>query len=177
MTPEERVVAKQLVSEARLRQAAEAEQAEYALQVENETAGMPCRCGCGEIVPLTAAGRMYATPSCRWRGARPGLPGGHERRARWDREQKRLKRQSLTRRFGVAERDVRFTDRQREVVFLLARGYSSDEIADELGITARTVKTHSDALRWKLGVEKRRQVPEAFMRVTGVNPFPVPVAA
>jgi DNA-binding NarL/FixJ family response regulator len=64
------------------------------------------------------------------------------------------------------------TDRQVEVVRLIARGFSTDEVAAELGIKARTAKAHADALRWKLGVEKRRQIPEAYMAKTGDDPYP-----
>lgn len=65
-----------------------------------------------------------------------------------------------------------FTARQIEVVRLIARGYSVDEIGPELGITSRTVKAHSDALRHKLRVEKRRHIPEAYMHQTGLDPYP-----
>jgi DNA-binding CsgD family transcriptional regulator len=64
----------------------------------------------------------------------------------------------------------RFTDRQRQVVHLIARGYSNVEIADRLGISPRTAKAHSDTLRTKLGVARRRQIPAAFRDATGEDP-------
>jgi DNA-binding NarL/FixJ family response regulator len=66
---------------------------------------------------------------------------------------------------------ARFTERQRQVVQLIAEGCSNIEIAERLGVSPRTAKAHSDILRSKLGVEKRRQIPLAFKDATGVNPL------
>jgi DNA-binding NarL/FixJ family response regulator len=66
---------------------------------------------------------------------------------------------------------TRFTERQRQVVQLIAEGCSNIEIAERLGVSPRTAKAHSDILRSKLGVEKRRQIPLAFKDATGVNPL------
>ena len=63
------------------------------------------------------------------------------------------------------------TDRQREVVALIAAGCSNDEVGISLGISARTAKAHSDALRVKLGVARRRQIPAAFRQLTGEDPY------
>lgn len=65
----------------------------------------------------------------------------------------------------------RFTERQRQVVQLIAEGCSNVEIAERLGVSPRTAKAHSDILRSKLGVEKRRQIPLAFKDATGENPL------
>jgi DNA-binding CsgD family transcriptional regulator len=64
-----------------------------------------------------------------------------------------------------------FTDRQRQVVRLIAEGCSNEEIAVHLGVTARTVKAHCDALRSKLGVTRRRYIPSAFRSHTGEDPM------
>jgi DNA-binding CsgD family transcriptional regulator len=64
----------------------------------------------------------------------------------------------------------RFTERQRQVVHLIARGCSNVEIADRLGISPRTAKAHSDTLRMKLGVARRRQIPAAYRDATGEDP-------
>jgi non-specific serine/threonine protein kinase len=66
---------------------------------------------------------------------------------------------------------IRFTERQRQVVQLIAEGCSNVEIAERLGLSPRTAKAHSDILRSKLGVEKRRQIPLAFKDATGENPL------
>ena len=66
--------------------------------------------------------------------------------------------------------ELTFTQRQREVIGLIANGLSNAEIAARLGISARTAKAHSDVLRAKLGVLRRRQIPAAFRDVTGEDP-------
>jgi ATP/maltotriose-dependent transcriptional regulator MalT len=63
------------------------------------------------------------------------------------------------------------TERQRQVVGLIARGCSNDEVAAHLGISARTAKAHCDVLRQKLGVPRRRQIPAAFRSLTGQDPL------
>jgi LuxR family maltose regulon positive regulatory protein len=67
------------------------------------------------------------------------------------------------------------TDRQREVVALIAAGCSNDEVGHSLGISARTAKAHSDALRLKLGVPRRRQIPAAYRLLTGEDPYVPPL--
>jgi ATP/maltotriose-dependent transcriptional regulator MalT len=67
--------------------------------------------------------------------------------------------------------DVPLTDRQREVVALIAAGCSNDEVGSSLGISARTAKAHCDALRLKLGVARRRQIPAAYRLLTGEDPY------
>ena len=69
----------------------------------------------------------------------------------------------------------RFTERQRQVVHLLAHGCSNVEIAERLHISPRTAKAHSDILRVKLGVPRRRQIPAAFRAATGEDPHDVQV--
>jgi DNA-binding NarL/FixJ family response regulator len=66
---------------------------------------------------------------------------------------------------------LRFTGRQRQVVQLIAEGCSNVEIAERLGVSPRTAKAHSDILRSKLQVTKRRQIPLAFKDATGENPL------
>ena len=70
--------------------------------------------------------------------------------------------------------DVKFTPRQRQVVQLIAAGCSNVEIAERLGISPRTAKAHSDVLRMKLSVSRRRQIPAAFRHVTGEDPHAPP---
>ena len=59
------------------------------------------------------------------------------------------------------------TAREKQVALLIADGFTNNEIADHLGISARTVKAISDQLRWKLGVDHRRQIGAA-MRKRGI---------
>jgi ATP/maltotriose-dependent transcriptional regulator MalT len=67
--------------------------------------------------------------------------------------------------------EAAITDRQREIVALIAAGCSNDEVGARLGISPRTAKAHSDVLRQKLGVKRRRQIPMAFRLLTGEDPL------
>jgi ATP/maltotriose-dependent transcriptional regulator MalT len=63
------------------------------------------------------------------------------------------------------------TERQRQVVELIAAGCSNDEVGARLGISPRTAKAHADVLRQKLGVTRRRQIPVAYRNLTGDDPL------
>ncbi len=63
------------------------------------------------------------------------------------------------------------TERQREVIVLIAAGCSNDEVGQRLGISPRTAKAHCDVLRQKLGVPRRRQIPIAYRSLTGDDPL------
>lgn len=54
---------------------------------------------------------------------------------------------------AVPERLERLTEREREVLFRIARGLSNKEIAGELGISVRTVESHRDSLMRKTGMK------------------------
>ena len=49
------------------------------------------------------------------------------------------------------------TNREKEVLYLIAQGKSNQEIAEDLFITLKTVKTHVSNILAKLGVEDRTQ--------------------
>ena len=63
------------------------------------------------------------------------------------------------------------TERQRQVIQLIAAGRSNEEVGRELGISPRTAKAHCDTLRLKLGVKRRRQIPLAYRLQTGDDPL------
>jgi ATP/maltotriose-dependent transcriptional regulator MalT len=63
------------------------------------------------------------------------------------------------------------TERQLQVIELIARGCSNEEVGLRLGISPRTAKAHCDVLRQKLGVPRRRQIPAAFRTLTGEDPL------
>ena len=65
----------------------------------------------------------------------------------------------------------KITERQRQVIELIAAGCSNDEVGERLGISPRTAKAHSDVLRQKLGVTRRRQIPVAYRALTGEDPL------
>jgi DNA-binding CsgD family transcriptional regulator len=69
------------------------------------------------------------------------------------------------------------TDRQLQVIELIAAGCSNDEVARRLGISPRTAKAHSDVLRQKLGCARRRQIPGAYRTLTGRDPLPQSLGA
>ena len=54
---------------------------------------------------------------------------------------------------------------------MIAAGCSNEEVGERLGISPRTAKAHSDALRQKLGVMRRRQIPVAYRSLTGADPL------
>jgi len=71
----------------------------------------------------------------------------------------------------LTQRGLKITERQREVVELVAAGLSNDEVGERLGISPRTAKAHCDVLRQKLGVSRRRQIPVAYRVLTGEDPL------
>ena len=72
---------------------------------------------------------------------------------------------------ALTDTPLSITDRQRQVVELIAAGCSNAEVATRLGISPRTAKAHCDALRQKLGVSRRRQIPVAYRMKTGRDPL------
>jgi DNA-binding NarL/FixJ family response regulator len=69
---------------------------------------------------------------------------------------------SLIERFATATREhdgiiAELTDREAEVLTLIAQGRSNQEISDELFIGMETVKSHVRSLLLKLGVRNRTQ--------------------
>ena len=63
------------------------------------------------------------------------------------------------------------TGREREVLVLVARGRSNQQIADALGISERTARTHVSHILGKLGVASRTQAALVAIR-EGIAPAP-----
>lgn len=63
----------------------------------------------------------------------------------------------LPRRAGAPGPDGVLTGREHEVLLLIARGLTTQEIADEIGLSPNTVKSHSRSLFTKLAVHNRVQ--------------------
>jgi DNA-binding NarL/FixJ family response regulator len=65
---------------------------------------------------------------------------------------------------------VNLTAREREVLAEIARGRANREIARELGLAEKTVKTHVSAILAKLGVQDRTQAALYAVRAGLVEP-------
>jgi DNA-binding CsgD family transcriptional regulator len=63
------------------------------------------------------------------------------------------------------------TDREREVLVLVAKGLSNQQIADSLVISERTARTHVSNILSKLGVASRTQAALLAIR-DGIAPAP-----
>lgn len=73
------------------------------------------------------------------------------------------------------ERRPRLTEREQEVLVLLATGRSNRQIADELGITEKTVGIHVSHILTKLGAARRTEaVFLAFGMGLLASAFPSP---
>ena len=69
------------------------------------------------------------------------------------------------RNIGIAGGSEQLTPREKEVIALSADGFTSDDIAERLGMAARTVNQHVDNVARKLGTKNRTHtVAEAIRR-------------
>ena len=59
----------------------------------------------------------------------------------------------------------RLTDRERNVLVLVARGYSAPEIGERLSISPKTVDTYKQRVNEKLGVTHRADYVRIAMRL------------
>lgn len=57
-----------------------------------------------------------------------------------------------------------FTQRELDIINLLAKGYKNKEIASNLYISVSTVKTHLESISLKLGVSGRMLVALSAIR-------------
>ena len=62
---------------------------------------------------------------------------------------------------------VVLSEREREVVRLIANGYTNPEIAEQLNVAERTVKTYRARAIEKLGFSSRAEIT-AYVRRTGL---------
>jgi DNA-binding CsgD family transcriptional regulator len=54
------------------------------------------------------------------------------------------------------------TKREIEVAKLLGENYTQAEVAEKLGVSARTVKAIAERIRLKLGVRRSREIPRVL---------------
>jgi DNA-binding NarL/FixJ family response regulator len=65
------------------------------------------------------------------------------------------------------ERTVRLDDRDLEILRLIRRGFAQHEVADQIGMPARTVKFRVARMREAFGCQRTRRLPDAFEKQTG----------
>lgn len=70
----------------------------------------------------------------------------------------------LTREFAPPKPAGSLTEREREVLALVARGWSNEQIAHELFISERTARSHVSKVLTKLGVTSRTQAAVVAVR-------------
>ena len=85
----------------------------------------------------------------------------------------------LTREVRIPESPESLTQRETEVLRLMSKGLANKEIAQELGIGEKTVKTHVSNILSKLGVLSRTQAALYAIQVglVSVPPHDAPVGA
>lgn len=77
----------------------------------------------------------------------------------------------LTRSFASPPTGIStLTDRERDVLILVAGGHSNQDIARELGISERTARTHVSNMLGKLGLSSRTQAALAAVNAGLVSP-------
>lgn len=60
-----------------------------------------------------------------------------------------------------------FTEREMQIVRLIAEGLTYEEMGRRLGVSPRRVKQETDVIRSYLGVSKKRRIPQV-MRELGL---------
>ena len=58
------------------------------------------------------------------------------------------------------------TEREREVIELIARGMSSKKIGERLFVSDRTIDSHAEHIRDKLGLQNRAEIAAFYIRAT-----------
>jgi len=69
------------------------------------------------------------------------------------------------------ERINRLTKRQREILERMVEGKANKVIADDLGLSQRTVEVHRAALMKKMGVDSLASAVRAFLRAADESPL------
>jgi len=70
-----------------------------------------------------------------------------------------------------ARQRIHITGRESEILGMIARGMSNQQIADVLGISVNTVRSHAANIRLKYRVNTRAELALAFRKAaTGLSP-------
>jgi two-component system response regulator NreC len=69
-----------------------------------------------------------------------------------------LRAQTVTAAGAEAKRPKQLSRREREVLKLLAQGYSNQEVADKIRVSVKTVETYRTRLGEKLGLKGRAEL-------------------
>jgi two-component system nitrate/nitrite response regulator NarL len=69
--------------------------------------------------------------------------------------------------------DPPLSPRETEILRLIAKGLTTDEIADELGTARATVRTQTQTILLRLGVHNRTEAVVLGIKL-GIVPFPFP---
>ncbi len=78
-----------------------------------------------------------------------------------------VRAQDETKRGSRTDRGVSLSEREVDVLRLVARGYANKEIADELFISVRTVETHKTHIMQKTGLRARSELTR-FAQDSGI---------
>ena len=62
------------------------------------------------------------------------------------------------------------TPKEREVVTLIARGFKYREVAEELGISVKTLETHMAHIFQKLGIASRNEITRIAFETGFIDP-------
>src|SRR4028119_1695018 len=68
------------------------------------------------------------------------------------------------------------SERERQILYLVASGRSNQQIANELGISINTVKVHLRNIFGKIGAASRTEATMYAVRAGLIDVVPVPVA-
>jgi DNA-binding NarL/FixJ family response regulator len=74
-------------------------------------------------------------------------------------------------------RDGELTEREEEVLELLAAGLSNREIAERLFLSVKTIEHHVSRVLTKLGLRSRSEAAAAFVRRSGEDGRPPAASA
>jgi DNA-binding CsgD family transcriptional regulator len=70
------------------------------------------------------------------------------------------------------ESEIKFTKRQVECFFYIIRGYSATEIANILHVSKRTIENHIQAIKVKLGCNKKSELIDNIISLGYLNVIP-----